>query len=159
MQSAGMLAMFASLHAFRVVPPARQGEDDRVGEQRFAVIGCAHSWDETRQLLRQSDVKSQNPFCRVPAQRVGRTVLAQRALVHAVGLQHNASGPDVLHHRSETYVIPPLEMAGKSSGHLAEAFRRCAPLNYFSPNFMREHCGKVDAVVITFWGDAARSNK
>ena len=96
LQSSGLRALVNTLSTMAIPPPpSPDGQQD----QTYVVLGIVHSWDEARQMVRQSDVQRQNPWARMPKQRVGRDILAQRAIVHAERLHCSIDGSHELSHR------------------------------------------------------------
>lgn len=152
MQTIGMAAM---LTVFAKLLRTPTGDDNG----NVIVLGVTHSWDETKQLLREHR-RPENAFLKQPAQRIGKNVLVQSSTVHAMGVLGGAGGeaPSV-YHRAESFLIAPLEVAGKTADFLASAILRSMPIPLGDATKLAEVANRVSALVVTMWGDAASTNR
>ena len=150
MQVVGMAAMFTKLSSL-----VRRPDGSSTGN--VVVVGLSHSWDETKQMLREHK-ETTNPFLKQPSARIGRNVLVQTSMVHATGIIHQPSGVAEVYHRAESVLVPPLELAGKTTGFLAKAILDSMALPLHRPEIMRQISSRVSALVVTMWGDGASTN-
>lgn len=150
MQTSAFQALFLSLAALR-----ERCEEFPGGEVATAVA-ISHSWDETKQMLREPPQTEQS---RRSTQKVARNILVQRSFLHACGIIHESGGKKVEHSRSESVIIPPVELYGKTAGHVISGLRKGLLLPMFSPEKVSELSRCVTAVVLCFLGDAASTNR
>lgn len=148
-QAAGFAELLGKLSAFK------SGAEGGHLEERVAVLGVCHAWGESRQMLRE---QAQQPGARTPRQQVARDVLVQNSMVHAMCIQAKADGMTV-HNRAETFLIPPLEIEQKTAAALLTALLMGAAVRFGSAESMQHLSEKVSGMVLTFWCDAASSNR
>lgn len=106
LQASGFEALFASLAAFRAACSGLAAQ----GGECVTVVGISHSWDETKQMLRDPAAQ---PQARQSTQRIARDILVQKTAVHAVAVVRQPDGGCSEHSRAEAAVVPPLELFGK----------------------------------------------
>lgn len=123
----------------------------------FVAMGVSHPWDESNLMLRDR-LLADSPFAKQPAQRIGKTILAQNSMVHVVGAVNAESSPDVLH-RAETFVVAPLELAGKTTDYSAQGILRSMAILLDDRPKLREIASRLSALVATLRADAANTNK
>lgn len=152
LQASAFQALFASMAALRNKCEALRVDGGEVA----TAIAISHSWDETKQMLREPP---QGGLARRSTQKVSRNILVQRALVHACGLVAEPDGSKVEHTRSETMIVPATELYGKTTRFLAEGLRRGVPFPLFSASQSQELAKDVSVVVLSFLGDAASTNR
>lgn len=153
LQVAGFSAMLGALAAFR----RAAGQ----GDQRYAVVGLTHMWDDTTQRLRE---RRPAAGARQPQQKVGKTVLVQKSMVHALAVEAKRDGSTRYYSRGENWIIPAIEMPGKSAQDLRRAMLasgavgRHGALDIEDKSCMTGLSASLDAMVLTMWGDGAASN-
>lgn len=155
MQIIGLAAMFAAFGTM-------VRRDDGSENDNIIVVSVSHSWDETKQLLRESVRRpgmEANPFMKQPRQRIGKNVMVQSSMVHAVGVLATPGGHPHIYHKAESYLHPPLELAGKSASFVGAAILRRLAVPLDNPEELRELCRRVTALVVTLWGDSASTNR
>lgn len=128
-------------------------------EQRFVVLGVCHAWDDTTQKLRES---KQVLGERRSTQRVSQTVLVQKSMIQARCLQVTADGQISYFGRAENFLIPPLEVPGKSAADLRQVMLASAawngPICLEDRASMHNLAASVDSAILTFWPDGASPN-
>lgn len=145
-QILGLAMMLQTFRRMVAVQAELPGGDDCV------VLGVSHTWDETKQLLREW--RSSNPYLRAPTQKIARTVVVQQSMVHAMAVRTDLGGQQHVHHRAETYLIPALQIDGKTTAHLTAALRS-GPLPVHIKERMHQVASCVSALVLTPFFDAA----
>lgn len=121
-------------------------------------VGISHSWDESKHMLRERRA-ADNKYLRQPAQGVGHNILCQTSAVHAIGVVHNEDGTAEVHHRGETWLVSPLELAGKTTDFLARGVLDSVAVPLEDLDKMRVITSKVSCMVLSFWGDGAPTNR
>lgn len=149
LQKSGLASMIRSMAAFR---QSASGDD---GTRPVAVIGWAHMWDESKQMLRQ---RVSVPGARQVKDQRAVNILVQTGMVHAVAVRQTSGLVDMVS-RAESFVTPPLEVPGKSTAHLLGAFRVSSALPLFDTAAMQAIAQQVDCCVLAFWADAAATNR
>lgn len=153
LQQAGLSAMFVTMLIWR--------RSCAPGEPRFTAVGVAHLWDGTTQRLPEGRPSGQ---ARQPKQKVGKTVLVQKTMVHSMATQRNADGSWSTFVRGENWLVPTLEIPGKATQVLRDAMlssgacSQYGPLRVEDPACMRAIAESVDAMVWTLWPDGASQN-
>ena len=151
LQHCELASMLAAMAAWRRAPEA--------GCTKFVVLGTMHAWDDTTQKLR---VLPTVPGARASTQRVSRTILVQKNMVHSAAARVHDSGGIDLYARAESFTVPPLDMPGKKAEHLRDVMLASAawsgPIRIEDAQAMRGLAGQVDAAIITLWGDGASQN-
>lgn len=124
------------------------------------VIGVSHSWDETKQSLREHRSEAQkSSTMKQPTTRIAKTVLVQTSMVNAVGIIRSSDGETQVFHRAESYLIPALETAGKTARHLAQAVLQSTAFPLHELERLRRVAAQVSGLVVALWGDAASTNR
>lgn len=150
MQTVGLAMMFSIFGRLTRKADGNEGE-------YIVAFGVNHSWDETKQMVRE--MPSPNPFLRQPNMRIGRNILVQTSMVHSMGVSRNPSAAEtVVHHRAETFLVPTQELMGKTTGFLAKAILGSMAIPLEDTAKLRDLASRVSVLIITFWGDAAKTN-
>lgn len=131
-------------------------EGGREGTTFASAIAFRHSWDETRQMLRDPP---QSHLARQSRQRVARTILVQRCMVHTSIATQDEDGQTSQHSRCESFIVPPLEMAGKTAGHLLSGLARGCPFPLLDVAAVRAMAQRTSATILGFCADSASSNR
>lgn len=149
MQSASCDALVQALATLRAAAATSPGK------KSATVVAFVHSWDETKQMLRQPRLTT---AARQSTQPVGRNIMVQKSMViaHAkledVGEVHNYS-------RAESIIVPPMELYGKSSAFIVSGLRRGMQFPAFCKDAVHRLAEAGTTFVLTFIGDAAASNR
>lgn len=152
LQASSFMLLIQFLADFRF---AAEGPNGNCNEC-VTVVSMSHSWDETKQMLRQP---VQNKYARQSTQPVGRTIMVQRGMVSTSATLEHSNGVVQRYTRAEAVIIPPTELYGKSMPYVLGGFRRGLLFPAFNKDKVKDIAGKVSAVVLTFLGDAAASNR
>lgn len=131
---------------------------DGAATDNIICLGISHGWDESKQMLRERR-PSANTFARQSAQRVGKNILVQNSMVHAMGIIRSEGGRAEVYHRSESFLVAPLELAGKTANFLAEAVMRAMAVPVGDVAKLRAISQRVSGLIITMWGDGASTNR
>lgn len=124
------------------------------------VIGVSHSWDETKQSLREHHSEAQkSSTMKQPTTRIAKKVLVQTTMVNAVGIIRSSDGERQVFHRAESYLIPALETAGKTARHLAQAVLQSTAFPLHELERLRRVAAQVSGLVVALWGDVASTNR
>lgn len=120
------------------------------------IVAVSHSWDETKQMLREL---KKTALSRQGTQRIARSIMVQRSKVYAAAIVEEPSGRRTEFTRAESWLVPSLELFGKSAEFVLAGLRKgcCFPL--FDTGRAKTLADKVDCIVLTLWGDAASSNR
>lgn len=150
LQRSSLVSMLNTMRRWRVPPP---------DAERFVIFGLAHQWDDSPQQLREARPVAS---ARTAKQRVSKSVLVQRTVVQMLAAERKEDGSACLHSRAESFVVPPLLVAGKSAEWLRGAMFAPAKWNgaitIEDAASMRALSESCDAVVLTLWPDGAASN-
>lgn len=152
LQLSGFDMLVANMLAFRVYCAGIVSN----GGQCTTVLAMTHAWDESKQMLRDPP---RAPGARQSTQRIARNILAQRSVAHAGAAVRFPDGRVAEYARSESIVVPPLELFGKTTAYLSEGIRRGLLFPLFDKHRVSELGAKLSAVVLTFLGDSASTNK
>lgn len=101
----------------------------RCGECVTAV-GISHSWDESKQMLRDPAAQ---PQARQSTQGIARDILVQKTVVHEVAVVRQPDGGCLDHSRAEAAVVPPLELFGKAIPFLVAGIKKGLVFPFFEP--------------------------
>lgn len=152
---------FASLGAMVRAMGAWRSAAVSSGEVRYVVLAVGHMWDDTTQRLRETRPTDN---ARQPRQRVGKTILVQKTMVNATAMHLEPGGRQTNFSRSESWLVPPVEVPGKTAADLraamlaSSACGRMGPLDIENRQCMHAMAGSLDALVLTLWPDGASSN-
>lgn len=150
-QQAGLMLMLLMLSALKPEPGPPECD------QQCVAVGFAHTWDETKQLLREFLPRSgANAYLRRPTQRVGRSIVVQQSMVHAMAVRQDAAGLRRCL-RSETFLIPAVQVTGKTARHLALCLQR-GPVPMHNTQAMAQMAASVSVLLLTPCCDAASTN-
>lgn len=152
-QARGFADLLRKLSAFRCSADVAGAPDE--GRHKAAVIGVCHGWDESKQMLREQPTQS---GARAPRQQVGRDVLVQTSMVHAMCIEETATEVNA-YNRAETFLVPALQLVKKDAATLLAALQMGAALPFGDLRSMTAISEQVSACVLTFWCDAAASNR
>lgn len=146
--------MMASMSRFLVA----HADAAEHGAQVAGVVCVTHSWDETKQLLKEPPGAA---GARGSKQKVSRNIMVQRSAVRArVVLQEaGAGGRRQESCRAETVVVPPIELYGKSTSWVLAGLQRGCIFPLFQKDAVHLLARTATATVLSFWGDAASSNR
>lgn len=152
LQMRGSEAMLASMAHFKDSFKEVVGH----GGECETIVAICHSWDETRQMLREPPRHS---HARQATQNIARNIMVQKALVYASAFFVEPGGGVSEHTRAETIIVPPLELHGKNTNYIIAALRKGLLFRIFDRAAVQATTSKVSAIVMTFWGDAASTNR
>lgn len=135
----------------------RFAEGAREGTTFVSAIACRHSWswDETRQLIRDP---CQSHLARQLKQRVARTSMVQRCMIHASVAAQDGGEQTSLCSRCQSFIGPPLEMAGTTVGYLLSRITRGCPFRLLHAAAARDMTQRTSATS-GFGADSASSNR
>lgn len=153
LQAKGLTNMLRKVIAYRrhAAPDVVAGSEH--GAQEASVVGLCHSWDESRQMLREPQ---RVPGARRPVQVVGRDILVQRSFVQAHCVR--CGGAETFR-RAETFLSPALELSSKTAGSLLDAFRKACAFPLDCVQSMANIGEELTALIVVLWCDAASSNR
>lgn len=126
------------------------------GGECATVLAVRHSWDETKQLLREPPGSS---LARISGQKIARNILVQRTMVHASGALLHPDGRFTECTRSESVIVPPSELYGKSTQFVLAGIRAGLIFPILDLANVRRLAEQVSAIVLSFVGDAASTNR
>ena len=153
LQRSGFDAMASNMASFRA---ACNNLVHQQGAQCETVLAFSHSWDETKQMLREP---ARQPHARESSQKVARNIIVQTSLVFASAFLRESNGRELEHTRSEVILVPPLELYGKTASFILAALQRGCIFPFFTKPAMHALTDNASTVIMSFWGDAASTNR